>query len=90
MSVEIVTIEDLQKFRLQLINDLKELFQFPKNSTKEWIRSGEVRILLKISPGTLQTLRVKGTLNPSKVGGIMYYRMEEIEKLLNSGKSPNV
>lgn len=90
MSIEIVTMEDLQKFRLQLINDLKELFQFPKNSKKEWLRSKEVRNLLKISPATLQTLRVRGTLNPSKIGGIMYFRMDEIEKLLNSGKSANV
>lgn len=87
MSVEVVTKEDLQAFRLQLIDDLKALFQFKENSKKEWLRSNEVRKLLKISPGTLQTLRVNGTLHPSKVGGIMYYRMEEIEKLLNSTKS---
>lgn len=87
MSVEVVTKEDLQAFRLQLINDLKALFQFQENSKKEWLRSNEVRKLLKISPGTLQTLRVNGTLHPSKIGGIMYYKMEEIEKLLNCTKS---
>ena len=84
MGVEVVTKEDLQMFRLQLINDLKGLFQFQENSKKEWLRSNEVRKLLKISSGTLQTLRVNGTLNPSKIGGIMYYKMEEIEKLLNA------
>lgn len=89
MSVEVVTKEDLQAFRLQLINDLKALIQFKENSKKEWLRSNEVRKLLKISPGTLQTLRVNGTLHPSKIGGIMYYKMEEIEKLLNSTKSVN-
>lgn len=89
MSIEVVTKEDLQAFRLQLIDDLKALFQFKENSKKEWLRSNEVRKLLKISPGTLQTLRVNGTLHPSKIGGIMYYKMEEIEKLLNSTKSVN-
>lgn len=89
MSVEVVTKEDLQAFRLQLINDLKALIQFKENYKKEWLRSNEVRKLLKISPGTLQTLRVNGTLHPSKIGGIMYYKMEEIEKLLNSTKSVN-
>lgn len=86
MSVEVVTKEDLQAFRQQLISDLKALFQFQENSKKEWLRSSEVRKLLKISPGTLQTLRVNGTLHPSKIGGIMYYKMDEIEMLLNSTK----
>jgi hypothetical protein len=90
MSIEVITKEDLQTFRLELINDLKALL-LPKESVKkEWLRSSEVRKFLKISSGTLQTLRVNGTLHPSKIGGIMYYKMEEIEELLSAGKSDNV
>lgn len=89
MSIEVVTKEDLQVLRQQLISDLKALLQFQENSKKEWLRSSEVRKLLKISPGTLQTLRVNEILHPSKIGGIMYYKMEEIEKLLNSTKGFN-
>ena len=87
MNIEVVTKEDLQVFRLQLINDLKVLLLPKESAKKEWLRSSEVRKLLKISPGTLQTLRVNGTLHPSKIGGIMYYKMEEIEKLFSPGKS---
>jgi len=90
MSVEVVTKEDLQAFRLQLISDLKRLLQSQENAKKEWLRSNEVRKLLKISPGTLQTFRVNGILNPSKIGGIMFYKMQEIETLMNSNKSFNV
>jgi Helix-turn-helix domain len=90
MSVEVVTKEDLQAFRLQLISDLKGLLQSQENSKKELLRSKEVRKLLKISPGTLQTFRVNGILNPSKLGGIMYYKMEEIEMYLNANRSLNV
>lgn len=82
MSVEVVTKEDLQAFRQQLINDIKELF-LPKHTTKDWLRSSEVRKLLNISPGTLQSFRVNGQLKPSKIGGIHFYRYSEIEKLLN-------
>lgn len=89
MSIEVVTKEDLQVLRQQLISDLKALLQCQDNSKKEWLKSSEVRKLLKISPGTLQTLRVNGTLHPSKIGGILYYKMEEIEKLLNSTKGFN-
>jgi hypothetical protein len=90
MNVEVVTKEDLQAFRLQLIDDLKGLLQSRENSKKELLRSKEVRKLLKISPGTLQTFRANGTLNPSKMGGIMYYKMEEIEMHLNSNRSSEV
>ncbi len=84
MSVEVVTKEDLQTFRLQLINDLKSLILSKQDAKKEWLRSCEVRKLLKISPGTLQNLRITGKLKSSKVGGINFYRYSEIEKLLDS------
>ncbi len=84
MSVEVVTKEDLQTFRLQLINDLKSLILSKQDAKKEWLRSGEVRKLLKISPGTLQNLRINGKLKSSKVGGINFYCYSEIEKLLDS------
>jgi len=90
MNVELVTKEDLQAFRLQLIDDLKVLLHFQENSKMKLLRSKEVRKLLKISPGTLQTLRANGILNPSKMGGIMYYKMEEIEMHLNSNRSSKI
>ncbi len=83
MSVEVITKEDLQAFRLQLINDIKELFLPKLNRTKDWLRSSEVRKLLNISPGTLQSFRINGTIKSSKIGGIHFYRYSDIEKLLN-------
>lgn len=83
MSVEVITKEDLQAFRLQLINDIKELFLPKLNRTKDWLRSSEVRKLLNISPGTLQSFRINGTIKSSKIGGTHFYRYSDIEKLLN-------
>ncbi|HEX8460595.1 MAG TPA: helix-turn-helix domain-containing protein [Segetibacter sp.] len=83
MSVEVITKEDLQAFRQQLISDIKELFLPKHTTTKDWLRSSEVRKLLNISPGTLQSFRVNGKLKPSKIGGIHFYRYSDIEKLLN-------
>ena len=34
--------------------------------------------MLRISPGTLQNLRVNGTLAYTKIGGIIYYKYEDI------------
>lgn len=91
MSVEIVTKEDLQAFRLQLLNDLKALFFLPAQSEKkEWLRSKEIRKMLRISPGTLQNMRVNGKITPAKIGGIFFYRKDDLDKLLDSNDEPSI
>ena len=85
MSVEILTKEDLQAFRIQLLNDIKELLFIKQSAKMEWLRSSEIRKTLKISTGTLQNLRVTGKLKPAKIGGILFYRNSDLEKLLDLG-----
>jgi hypothetical protein len=83
MNVEILTKEDLQAFRVQLLNDIRELFAArPKAPEKVWLKTREVKKVLKISSNTLQNLRITGKLHPTKLGGIFYYSQEEIHKLL--------
>lgn len=86
MEIDIVTKKDLQEFRLQLLQDLKELLAKDDKSKNEWLRSSEVRKMLKISPGTLQNLRIAGVLRSSKVGGMHYYKFEDITKVLKNSK----
>lgn len=86
MAVEILTKEDLNEFRSLLLNDLKEIIQTKPQQHKQWLKSSEVRKLLNISPGTLQTLRINKTLSYTKIGGIIYYNNTDIEKLLNGNK----
>jgi hypothetical protein len=83
MAVEIITKEDLQVFRRQLLADLEQLLQKRQapQAPRSVLRSAEVRKLLKISPATLQTLRINGVLPFTKVGGTIYYRSEDIERL---------
>lgn len=82
MAVEIITREDLNEFRSLLLNDLKEIIQSNPQKTKQWLKSNEVRKLLNISPGTLQNLRINGTLSYTKIGGINYYKYDDIVKML--------
>jgi hypothetical protein len=82
MAVEIITKEDLHAFRVELLNDLPA-------KPKQWLKSSEVRRILKISPGTLQNLRINGTLRFTKIGGIIYYSYADIEALLESGMQEN-
>ena len=42
--------------------------------------------MLNISPGTLQNLRVNGTITYTKIGGILYYSSSDLEKLLETNK----
>ncbi len=82
MAVEVITREDLNEFRSLLLNDLKEIIQSKPQQTKQWLKSNEVRKLLNISPGTLQNLRINGTLSYTKIGGINYYKYADIVKML--------
>ena len=83
---QLITMEDLNEFRTLLLNDLKGIIQSKPLQQKQWLKSNEVRKLLNISPGTLQNLRINGTLTYTKIGGIMYYDQTDIEKLLNGNK----
>jgi hypothetical protein len=70
MPAEIITKEDLELFRVRLLADLKRfLDELRKPVETKWLRSREVRGLLKISPGTLQNLRINGKSQPTKIGG---------------------
>ncbi|HMR90954.1 MAG TPA: helix-turn-helix domain-containing protein [Chitinophagaceae bacterium] len=85
MAIEIITKEDLEQFRLRLLDDIKELISKQDTAEpKKWLRSHEVKALLKISTGTLQNLAISGQLKPAKIGGINFYRYEELECLLNA------
>jgi hypothetical protein len=86
MTVQLITVEDLQLFRSELLNDLKAILSAAPKVEKRWLKSKEVRKILDISPGTLQTFRINGTLSYTKVGGVMYYAQEEIDRLLSKNK----
>ncbi len=90
MATTILTIEDLQDFKKELLQELKKLF--PNNQSgnqKKWLKSTEVRKLLSISPGTLQNLRINGTLPYSRMGGVIYYDHDEIQKILTNSRIDN-
>jgi len=59
---------------------------------QKWLKNEDVKKLLKISNATIQNLRVNGTLPFSKIGGIYYYKQDDIDKMLESPekKSPKM
>lgn len=87
MSVEVITKEDLQAFRNDLLNDIKSLLGKKIEQPKEWLKAAEARKLLKISAGTLLTLRATGKLHYSKIGGTYYYRYQDIKRMLDDASN---
>ena len=89
MNVDLITREDLERFKKELLDEIRRYQQYPRKQGQEvrvWLKSYEVRKLLGISAGTLQNLRVNGTLPFTKIGGLIYYRYEEIQKLMDGSR----
>ncbi|WP_316753911.1 helix-turn-helix domain-containing protein [Pedobacter gandavensis] len=82
MQIEILSKEELLQFKSELIQEIKQAIKSDDAPVKQWLRSSEVRTLLKISSGTLQNLRIKGILPYEKIGGIFYYAYSDIVQLL--------
>lgn len=88
MAVNLITQEDLQQFKMELLAEIKELMK-PLNAatSKRWLKSYQVReILGGISRGTLQTMTDNGTLPGSLVGGLLFYDYDEIVQLMKKNK----
>ena len=87
MAATIITVEDLMEFKIELLEQIKKIVESQNTaSIKKWLKSTEVRKLLNISPGTLQNLRINGTLSYTKIGGTIYYVNQDIDKLLENNK----
>ena len=90
MAANIITQEDLKEFKSELLEDIKAIIHRQSGfNPKKWLKSPEVREFLSISPGTLQNLRINGTLPFTKVGGVIYYDYEEIQKILQQNRIHN-
>lgn len=90
MSVEIATKQDLQNFKTEILEQIKVLIAEPKSvqseTPKKWIKSHQVQRMLGISPGTLQNLRINGTIPYTKIGGVIFYSPDDINQLMQRNK----
>jgi hypothetical protein len=80
-SIELLTTKDLESLRESLLAEIRRLLGPEKEKQKNWLKSREVRKILKVSAGSLQNLRISGKLNPKKIGGTYYYSADEVNSL---------
>jgi len=91
-------MEEIVKGILALSGELKEVkaqLQYIRKTRAEifnetWIDGQDVLLALNISPRTLQTLRDSGTLPFSRLNGKFYYKVSDLEALLESNYSRNL
>lgn len=87
MAAEIITREDLEQFKKELLAEFRALLFSDKTEKiqDEWLRSSQVKKMLHISAGTLQNLRIQCHLPFTKIGGLIYYKRKDIERLMEGG-----
>ncbi len=85
MAVQVVTWEDLQDLKIQLFNDIEEILNHNKqsgNEPLEFLKTSQVKKLLNCSKGKIQSLRITGKLKSKKVGGTLYYKQDDVKRIL--------
>ena len=83
---DLLTRKDLLQFEQSLIDKISELLKIKKPQEQEWLRSRDVKKLLGISSGTLQSMRIRKVLPFSKLNGSIFYSMEDIQNILNKNR----
>lgn len=88
MPTSIITTDDLRDFKIELLDEIKRLLiKHNGSGLKKYLKSSEVMDLLKISPGTLQNLRVNGSIPHTKMGNMIYYEADEIQKVMTANRA---
>jgi len=85
MNFDLLTREDLATFKRELLEEIRLIVQ-PHAEKKDWLKSSDVQKILQCSPGTLQTLRINGTLPFTKIGGTMYYASTDVMNVLQANR----
>ena len=91
MATNIITCEDLEQFKWELLDLIKEhldkrLEKSKDPEDRQWLKSHQVQRMLGIAPNTLSTLRINGTLPYTKVGGTIFYDKNDIDRILEENK----
>jgi 5-bromo-4-chloroindolyl phosphate hydrolysis protein len=78
--------EDISHLKKELLQ-LRKFFKQQQLEDFPVIKTREVRKMLKVSASTLQTMRNKGQIPYTRLGGLLLYKYGDIRNLLLKGKS---
>ena len=81
---QLLTKAHLEEFKEDLLTAISDILRGSiATSSKQWLKSYEVKKMMNISSGTLQTMRSSGILPYTKIGGLIYYNAQDIHKMLD-------
>ena len=86
MEIEFITKADIHSLKNDIVEEIKKLLFSSPTDQKEWLKTADVIDILSCSPGTIQNLRINGTLPFTKMGGTIYYSRQDVLKVLNENK----
>jgi len=82
---QLITVGDLLEFKDLLLSELRSIIRDQASGKgKKWLKAIEVRKILNISHGKLQTLRDSGKIPFTKLGKVTYYDADKIEGLMET------
>jgi len=84
ISIERSTYEELLTSFNSFVTKMKEMASRGNNKgLGDWLDNQDVCQILNISPRTLQTLRDNGILAYSQINRKVYYKPEDVERILH-------
>jgi Helix-turn-helix domain len=75
---------NIEQVPLDQLSDSEIEAAVENGSLEDWIDNQDVMQMLHISPRTLQTIRSNGILPFSRIGNKLYYRRQDIQRLLTN------
>ena len=83
ISIECSTYEELLTSFNSFVSQMRAMAdRGTDKKLGEWLDNQDVCQMLNISPRTLQTLRNNGTLAYSRINHKVYYKPEDVERIL--------
>ena len=92
VSIERSTYEELLMSFNSFVTKMKEMASISNDKRLgKWLDNQDVCQMLNISPRTLQTLRDNGTLTYSQINHKVYYKPDDVERILHvvAGRDKN-
>ena len=87
INIEARTFEAMAERFKQFVQRVNNLCCPQSKELKKWLDNQDVCMILNISKRTLQTYRDNGTLSFSQINHKMYYKPEDVERVLNQLKN---
>jgi len=83
---DIATKGDLEELKAELLKAISKISAGSADMNKKWVKSKDVMRFLGISATSLQTLRINGTIPYTKLSGLHYYDMEDLQRIMDKNK----